>query len=189
MDIRTHRTRELLRSALEQLLDEKSLEDISVSEICELSTVRRATFYRHFEDKYAFFEWYLQTITERFLFELGEESDCTELRTYAELMHRKLIGFVHTHKSMMRHSLGKTDLLDAVIRQIADGIAQRISVYAVRRGASLPASPEFISLYYSGGMMLTLRWWISEDMPCSEDELVEQSTDFLMSYLENAAVS
>ncbi len=53
VDPRVTRTRKLLAEALQNLLDEKSFEDITVLDIAARATVNRATFYAHFTDKYA----------------------------------------------------------------------------------------------------------------------------------------
>ena len=42
---------------------------------------RAATFYRHFKDKNAFFEWYLQTITEQFLAEAEDANGVESLES------------------------------------------------------------------------------------------------------------
>jgi AcrR family transcriptional regulator len=52
-DPRVKRTRKLLQDAFMSLLAEKSFQAISVQEIAERATLNRATFYAHFEDKYA----------------------------------------------------------------------------------------------------------------------------------------
>jgi AcrR family transcriptional regulator len=52
-DPRVKRTRQLLLQAFTQLQKEKSINSISVQDIAERATVNRATFYAHFEDKYA----------------------------------------------------------------------------------------------------------------------------------------
>ena len=54
-DMRVVRTRTLLKNALLELLAENSLEKITVMDICEKSMIHRATFYKHFEDKYQLF--------------------------------------------------------------------------------------------------------------------------------------
>lgn len=54
MDIRVIRTHDQLTSGLIKLLSKKSFEDLSVSEICDTANVHRATFYKHFNDKYEF---------------------------------------------------------------------------------------------------------------------------------------
>ncbi|WP_165864030.1 TetR/AcrR family transcriptional regulator [Capsulimonas corticalis] len=52
-DPRVRRTRALLQNALRDLLHEKKFGVISVQDIAERATVNRATFYAHFDDKYA----------------------------------------------------------------------------------------------------------------------------------------
>ena len=54
MDIRVIRTQEQLIASLVRLLADKSFEELSVSEICDNAQVHRATFYKHFNDKYEF---------------------------------------------------------------------------------------------------------------------------------------
>ena len=53
VDPRVKRTRQLLQQAFLELFREKSFASITVQDIAERATVNRATFYAHFEDKYA----------------------------------------------------------------------------------------------------------------------------------------
>jgi len=58
-DPRVQRTRQLLLDAFMALVQEKhTIHSISIQEIAMRATVNRATFYAHFEDKYALFvDW------------------------------------------------------------------------------------------------------------------------------------
>lgn len=59
-DPRVKRTRQLLTQAFMELLKEKkNIYSISVQDIAERATLNRATFYSHFEDKYAFLEHWI----------------------------------------------------------------------------------------------------------------------------------
>src|ERR1700720_2327551 len=53
LDPRILRTRQLLQDALRKLLELKEFDKISVQDITEAATVNRATFYAHYEDKFA----------------------------------------------------------------------------------------------------------------------------------------
>ena len=55
-DPRITRTRKLIRDALETIIDQKPFSEISVQDIAERATINRATFYAHFNDKYALLE-------------------------------------------------------------------------------------------------------------------------------------
>jgi AcrR family transcriptional regulator len=55
-DPRIRRTRQLLQTALRDLLQAKNLDELSVQDITDAATVNRATFYDHYNDKFALFE-------------------------------------------------------------------------------------------------------------------------------------
>ena len=52
-DPRIRRTRQALQGALRNLMSQKSFEEISVHDITSLADVNRATFYDHYNDKFA----------------------------------------------------------------------------------------------------------------------------------------
>jgi AcrR family transcriptional regulator len=53
LDPRILRTRQLLQDALRNLLTQKEFDKISVQDVTEAATVNRATFYAHYDDKFA----------------------------------------------------------------------------------------------------------------------------------------
>ena len=50
-DARTRYTKMVIRNAFLQLLRKYSIEKISVTEICRLAEINRATFYRYYENQ------------------------------------------------------------------------------------------------------------------------------------------
>jgi AcrR family transcriptional regulator len=62
-DLRIVKTKEALHNALLELLKEKSLEIISISEICRKARVNRGTFYLHYGQIEDLFEEYFKEIT------------------------------------------------------------------------------------------------------------------------------
>ena len=80
MDRRSTKTREYLIKALEQLIQTKDFEKLTIAQITEAADVNRATFYAHFLDKYDLLDATItQNIEEQFqqhqleLVELNEE--------------------------------------------------------------------------------------------------------------------
>jgi AcrR family transcriptional regulator len=61
VDPRVRRTRQLLQQAFRELLAEKRFQAISVQDIAERATVNRATFYAHFDDKFALVDSLIRT--------------------------------------------------------------------------------------------------------------------------------
>jgi len=56
LDPRVMRTRQLIREAFRELLRSRDFDAISVTDITRKATINRATFYAHYEDKYALLE-------------------------------------------------------------------------------------------------------------------------------------
>ncbi|MDQ0887834.1 AcrR family transcriptional regulator [Paenibacillus sp. V4I9] len=69
-DPRVLRTRQLIREAFKELLRSKGFDAIAIKDIAQKATINRATFYAHYEDKYALLE---ETIEKAFHGMIPEE--------------------------------------------------------------------------------------------------------------------
>jgi AcrR family transcriptional regulator len=104
-DPRVKRTRQLLLQAFRALLEEKrNFHSISVQEIAERATVNRATFYAHFEDKYALLEIWMREKFHRVL-----ESQLPASSTLQMSTLRLLILAVFDFLAGFRHRLKPAD--------------------------------------------------------------------------------
>lgn len=99
MDPRTRRTRELLLQAFMQLLMTKSFESITVQEIAEQATVNRATFYAHFDDRYALLDYAFAESFKKALYgKLPPDSKFSPMNL--QMLIQTVCGFLdelHTH--------------------------------------------------------------------------------------------
>jgi AcrR family transcriptional regulator len=77
VDPRVRRTRQLLQQALENLLNTKGFEELSVQDIADAATVNRATFYDHYTDKFALLECMVATRFNELLAKRGVKFDGT----------------------------------------------------------------------------------------------------------------
>jgi AcrR family transcriptional regulator len=71
LDPRAKRTRSLILQAFGALLAEKGFEGISVQDVTDKAEINRATFYKHFVDKYALLDY---TIKELFKKEIEKRT-------------------------------------------------------------------------------------------------------------------
>jgi AcrR family transcriptional regulator len=60
LDPRVKRTRNLILGSFNGLLTEKSFDSISVQDVTEKAEINRATFYKHYVDKYALLDEWVQ---------------------------------------------------------------------------------------------------------------------------------
>ena len=71
LDPRVKRTRNLILQAFGSLLAEKGFESISVQDVTDKAEINRATFYKHFVDKYALLDY---SINQMFMQEIEKRT-------------------------------------------------------------------------------------------------------------------
>ena len=71
LDPRVKRTRQLILQGFEELLAEKNFESISVQDVTDKAEINRATFYKHFVDKYALLDY---SIRQMFMHEIEKRT-------------------------------------------------------------------------------------------------------------------
>lgn len=104
-DPRVQRTRQLLLQAFTALVEERqNIHSISVQEITKLATVNRATFYAHFEDKYALLENWMRAKFHRTLERRFPASSTLRMETL-----RSLIWAVFDFLAFFRDKLKPAD--------------------------------------------------------------------------------
>ena len=88
VDVRIIKTKERLKDALFQLLKVKSLDKISISEICTLASVNRNTFYAHYSSLNGLLEEIEANLLESVLCNLS--IDYSVNKSITELMYKML---------------------------------------------------------------------------------------------------
>ena len=71
IDLRVKRTEIMLQEALISLISEKGFDAITVGDIAERAMVNRATFYRHYNDKYALVSAIFENAMDKLVSDLG----------------------------------------------------------------------------------------------------------------------
>ena len=74
---RTQMTKRLIRTALVELMEEKTLERITIKELCERADVNRTTFYLHYSDQRSVLNDLKEEVCRQTIAMIGEE-DKTE---------------------------------------------------------------------------------------------------------------
>lgn len=74
VDLRVQKTHKQLLETFLVLMGEKSFDELSVSEICDRAEVHRATFYKHFKDKYEFLNFCFESYLSQMKFSAAEKN-------------------------------------------------------------------------------------------------------------------
>ena len=176
IDLRILKTYKALTTTFLQLLEKKRFEDITVNELCNLAMVRRATFYKHFADKYEFFIFVIRETQQQFYKEntitFGDERSKA---FYLNLL-RRTISFISENEKLIQSILQSnmtSSLLDILSEQISLDLKLKFKEDE-RNGALLIAHPEVLAHFFTGALMQTIRWWITQEHRISEEELIDQ---------------
>lgn len=181
MDLRVYKTYTALTTAFIQLLEKKSFDDITIQELCELATIRRATFYKHFTDKYEFFVFMIKCLETQF-YEKNPDL-LTHQRSkyhYIKLIHYTLDFISHNEalvKSIFKNSVS-APLLSLLTQQTTKILEENLKE-DIKHGAVFPASPEVLASFMIGAFIHTISWWISTDMQMPKETLVKQLIDII----------
>ena len=116
LDPRTKRTRELLLQAFMQLLMTKSFDSITVQEIADQATVNRATFYAHFDDRYALLDYAFAESFKKALYSKGPP-DSKFSPMNLQLLIQTVCGFLDELGTHCTNSIGTQ--FDSLVEQQA----------------------------------------------------------------------
>ncbi len=168
-DLRVQRTNKLILEALLELTAQKGFSALTVSDITKLAGINRATFYRHYQDKFDLLNTYAQTVFEMLEDESQRSNEVSDHQIYAGLI--KIFEHIRANAKFYRVMLGKNG--DAAF---TDKIRQYIRK-RIRR--SLPAdlqkdksSIDLYVAYSSSASVGAVLWWLEHEFPYSSEEMV-----------------
>ena len=157
-DERIRRTHERLGKALVQLIQQKPLDEVTVQEVPDRSSVGRSTFYLHFRNK----DDLLLSQLEEFL-----ETMSTALSVRKEVSHRvapvaELFVHIGDQQKLYRalaDSGRLNDFFDLAQGYFARGIEQRLTE-SKRLPNLLQRELAVRAFALSGCLLSLLRWWL-----------------------------
>ncbi|MBP3489662.1 MAG: TetR/AcrR family transcriptional regulator [Roseburia sp.] len=183
-DLRILKTYKALSDAFFEMLNEMHFEDITVNELCERAMVRRATFYKHFADKYEFFGFFIRQIQDSF--NANEENAALSDAPYAYYLYlfQECIHFLQQHKRLLDNVV-KSNMFPAMLEIFSDEVYQNVLLHMKQQqqsGTKLPASPELIASFYTGGIIQVLRLWVTSPNAPSEEDLLHEVSAILSTF-------
>ena len=122
IDPRIKRTKELIRSSFLSLIAEKGFDPITVQDITQKAEINRATFYRHYEDKYDLLEKIIDEKLEIFLKCINPKTFHSISYQYSEdephPIYLALFEHVLEHVDFYKVMLGSNGLNEFRVRMI-----------------------------------------------------------------------
>ena len=175
-DLRVTKTYLSLTTEFLALMNEIPFEDITVNKLCSRAMIRRATFYKHFGDKYEFVAFVIRGIQAKFddaYIAPSQSSDPVEF--YSTLFNHALAQieeYRHLIQSAMKSSRFPL-LLGLFTEQIATDIRLKLK-HDQSAGHQMLAAPDVLAVMSAGALVELLRWWLTSENPIPKETLKAQ---------------
>lgn len=164
MDLRIKKTHKLLMESLIKLLEEKPINEIKLTEICNLAMVHKTTFYNHFKDKYDLLKYTILNIQKEMLSKLPTTNNIIDY--YTELA-----------KLYMQNIKNNKNLYQQVLINDIDNLCTNILIEMfikdLEKNINNSQIPNFYSAnFYVYGVFAVINEWFKRGMKESETEII-----------------
>ena len=161
-DLRVRRTKKALFDAFLRLLCEKPFDEITVNELCDTAGIRRATFYKHYSDKFDFLNAYTCLLRDRFDRSVSKSGKLNLTPEYYVAYAKRLIYYVNENSAAI-DNICKTTLFPSIIAVIVEqnykDTCERLKI-SVAEGMTLSASPETVAATCTGAVAACVNHWL-----------------------------
>ncbi len=175
-DLRVRRTKKALFDAFLKLLSEKPFDEITINELCDTAGIRRATFYKHYSDKFDFLTAYTGVLRDNFdrqMIRLGKPTLTPE---YYVAYAKRIIHFIDENSTAI-DNICKSNLFPSVLAIIFErnfkDTRERLRI-SVASGMKLPASIDTVAATCAGGVAACVYGWLTEGRKADPDTVAEQ---------------
>lgn len=180
-DLRIRKTYKALCDAFVTILEKKRFDDLTVNELCDEATIRRAAFYKHFADKYDFFSFFIRQKQDQFISQAKEETPPNGIYAYTLYLTQRSILYFKDHESLIQNIL-KSDMsaspLDIFNEEIHSNILSNLKEHQ-QRSCTFSVSPELLASFLSGGIFSTIRNSVLQPQLFNIDTIMENMSKVL----------
>jgi AcrR family transcriptional regulator len=169
-DRRSLRSRQLLHTALIELMLEQRYDDITVQDIIDRANIGRSTFYAHYLDKedllVSGFNEVLDALREHM-----EQSMGSDLHAQPSLAF--FFRHVQTHHQLYK-ALVRGGGIELLYKKGHERLRQNIEqhlIVLVPPGQALAAPLPLVADYMAGAILNLLKWWLDNGMPYPPEQI------------------
>jgi len=177
MDRRIKYTKQIIKDTFIDLLSDKEINKVTVSEICKLADINRATFYRYYLDVFDL----LDKIEEEFVTELREayavfDNDDYELSHYA----KALLEICLENRKLVKILFNTKNNIDFMIDVLEEAYSRCKEKWYKDNSNLDEKDANYAAVYIFNGAIGIVNYWVQNDFYEDVDEVAKIIQD--MSY-------
>ncbi len=184
-DLRIVRTRKLLSNTLLDMMEEESLEKISVIDLCSRAMVNRATFYAHFEDKYHLLSFALEELKDEIYSRFSKDMEMVSPKETLRNLAYMAFEFVQDNENHVANIL-KFNRNEKVISTIKDSFTQSVKYQLGKFRTSCPLRVPLsvVSICFTGALVDLCLWYVDNPDRHTAAEIREFADIIIDDYLK-----
>ena len=153
-------------------------------EICDKAMVHRATFYKHFEDKYHFMEYVMKEKIREFYENNNSHDLYNEPRLFFRNLVSNVIDFIYANKKMLKISVSPSNngsFIDSVHKIVSEEILGLLEDFE-KHGVELKVPAVVGAQYFAGGILSLIKWWILSDSDTPKEQVINYFDTLIEDY-------
>lgn len=164
-------TQKFIMSTFMQLLENESLDKITVRDIVEECEINRNTFYYHYSDIYDLLDDVFRVETEKFL-----EQDVDDNTTFGE-EYARAAQFVLKYRKAILHIYDskKRDVLENYLETLAFSFINRFVKKESEGYAISDDDVDYITGFYTHAIVGNTIEWIKRKLPSGQEKFIERT--------------
>ena len=186
VDLRVIKTHAKLRAALAEMMNTVSFDDITVFDLCEKAEVRRATFYKHFKDKYDF----LKSVTTDIIDDIAKDVFTNDynpesLVEYFTRFVKEIIVYFDNRPIILKNLLGSNTfpIIFDIITTCTQSSIFKDLLNAKRFGITFNTDIQLTAHFINGGISKILLEWF-KNPTISSDLLLSKIEELLAKFFK-----
>lgn len=187
-DLRILKTKKLLKETLFSLLDERTLSDISVGDICSAAMVNRTTFYKHYDDKYDLLCDCVDSLQKSAVEKIAEatapDSDASE---YIKLLIDKVVTFCYENSTKIKKLTLQENVIasSVVMSSVNKGIQSLLEKFlSDKPDGELFCPIEYAAAFIAGGCYDATMLWLSHKDEYPKEAFAEDVAGFFKKFFK-----
>ena len=167
LDARVLRSQKLIRDAFIDLLVAHGFDNVTVQAIADHAGINRATFYRHYSDKYDLAEQLSDLLFGDVIAKFQSRQDQTTPTSWAFLFEH-----VAEYATFYRAMMGKGGIPN-FRDKVREAVAQQMLILLKQDGfdaSKIDMPPALPIRYLAAAQVGFVEWWLENDMPFSPQE-------------------
>ena len=163
-------TKKLLQEGLLRLLEQKSLEKISVTELCRESGINRATFYNHYNSPLDLLNSIEDKLTQELNSVVGDPKSANEASKHVEAVC--IFFYDNAHTILALHNCNA----DSKIVKALYNMNKTFQAFRIKERYSRSVAPEaihLIAVFFNTGCYNILLEWLRKEIPATPAQIAD----------------